>query len=331
MVIVPHRTARRARRLAVVMDPIEAIHPEKDTTLALLLEARRRGYESTYFLPAGLRAEGGTALGRGHRLTVRDSQSRWFELGEYVDEPLDGFDVVLMRKDPPFDQEYVYLTYLLELAEAGGALVVNAPRALRDYNEKAAILKFPDLAPPTLVARDADSLREFRRREGRVVIKPLDGMGGRGVFVLAPEDPNLNSVVETLTRGGRDHVMAQRYLPEIADGDNRVLLVDGKPVPYMLARIPQPGESRGNLAAGGRGEPRPLGERERRVAEILGPSLAADGLLFVGLDMIGGYLTEINVTSPTCVRELDRAFDADIAGEVFDAIERRLEPARARR
>lgn len=323
MVTSTPRTAPPPPRLAVVMDPIEAIHPEKDTTLALLLEAQRRGYELTYMLPDGLRAEGGAALARGHRLRVADSQTAWFELGEYVDEPLDGFDVVLMRKDPPFDPEYVYLTYLLELAEAAGTLVVNRPRALRDYNEKASILKFPDLAPPTLLARDTSSIRAFRRREGRIVIKPLDGMGGRGVFVLDPADPNLTAVIETLTRGGHEHVMVQRFLPEISEGDKRVLLVDGRPVPYMLARVPAEGESRGNLAAGARGEPRPLGAGERRLAELLGPALARDGLLFVGLDVIGGRLTEINVTSPTCVRELDRAYGINIAADVFAAIERR--------
>lgn len=319
------QTAPRPLRIAVVMDPIEAIHPEKDTTLALLLEAQHRGHELTYILPDGLRAEAGTALGRGHRVQVADSEADWFELGEYVDEPLDSFDVVLMRKDPPFDPEFVYLTYLLELAEAAGTLVVNRPRALRDYNEKASIMKYPDLTPPTLLARDTSSIRAFRRREGRIVIKPLDGMGGRGVFVLDPADPNLSAVIETLTRGGREHVMVQRYLPEIADGDKRVLLVDGQAVPYMLARVPAEGESRGNLAAGARGDPRPLGAAERRLAELLGPDLARDGLLFVGLDVIGGRLTEINVTSPTCVRELDRAYGINIAADIFAAIERRIE------
>jgi len=323
MVTVPPANTS-GKHLAVVMDPIEAIHPEKDTTLALLLEAQRREYEITYLLPEGLRADGGTALGRGHRLRVADSDSRWFELGDYVDEPLSAFDVILMRKDPPFDEEYIYLTYLLELAEAAGTVVVNKPAALRDYNEKAAILKFPEFAPPTLIARDASSIRAFRRREGRVVVKPLNGMGGRGVFVLEEGDPNLSSVIETLTHGGREHVMAQSFLPEIADGDKRVLLVDGRPVPYLLARVPAEGESRGNLAAGGRGEPRPLGPQEQRIAELIGPGLAAAGLLFVGLDMIGTRLTEVNVTSPTCVRELDRAYGLNIAGDLFDAVEARL-------
>ncbi|MGH8128728.1 MAG: glutathione synthase, partial [Gammaproteobacteria bacterium] len=234
-------------RLGVVMDPIEAIHPAKDTTLALLLEAQHRGYALTYIPAENLWATGGSAWARGHQVSVRDDPEHWFELGTSATEPLGNFDVVLMRKDPPFDQEYIYLTYLLELAEAAGARVINQPRALRDYNEKAAILKFPELAPPTLIARNLDLFRDFHRREGHIVLKPLDGMGGRGVFVLAPGDPNLSSVVETLTSGGREHIMAQRYLPAIREGDKRVLLIDGKPVPYMLARVPAEGESRGNL------------------------------------------------------------------------------------
>jgi len=303
------------------MDPIEAIRPAKDTTLALMLEAQRRGYALTCAGGENLWATGGTAWIRGRRITVRDDPEHWFEVEESLVEPLGDFDIVLMRKDPPFDQEYVYLTYILELAETAGARVVNRPRALRDYNEKASILKFPDLTAPTLVALDTQRFREFHQREGHIVLKPLDGMGGRGVFVLAPGDPNLSSVVETLTAGGRAHIMAQRYLPAISEGDKRVLLVNGVPVPYMLARVPAEGETRGNLAAGARGEPRPLGAVERRIAESVGPRLAADGLSFVGLDIIGEYITEINVTSPTCVRELDRAFGLNIAGDFFDAIE----------
>ncbi|HYW75658.1 MAG TPA: glutathione synthase [Gammaproteobacteria bacterium] len=310
-------------RLAVVMDPIEAIHPAKDTTLALLLEAQRRGYSPYYVRPGSMWAAGGAAWARVQPLQVRDSESDWFSLGEIETVALENFDVILMRKDPPFDQEYVYLTYLLELAESAGARVVNRPRALRDYNEKASILKFPDLTPPTLIACDIESFREFHRLEEHIVIKPLDGMGGRGVFVLGPGDTNLSSVVEMLTENGIRHAMAQRYLPAIRQGDKRVLVVAGKAVPYMLARLPATGESRGNLAAGGRGEPRPLGKAEKRIAETVGPHLAAAGLDFVGLDIIGESLTEINVTSPTCVRELDRAYGLNIAGDLFKAIESR--------
>ncbi len=315
------RKASRAPRLAVVMDPIEAIHPEKDTTLALLLEAERRGYALSYAPPAGLSVRGGEARFVGQALRVRDSAERWFELGPPKQEALGDFDLVLMRKDPPFNQEYIYLTYVLELAEEAGARVVNAPRALRDYNEKAALTKFPDLAPPTLLARDLDAVREFRAQEGTIVLKPLDGMGGRGVFVLEPGDPNLAAVFETISRGGREHIMVQRYLPEIAAGDKRVLLVNGRAVPYMLARVPTERGGRGNLAAGARGEPRPLGTREREIAAAVGPRLARDGLLLVGLDIIGDCLTEVNVTSPTCVRELDHAYGINIAGDLFDAIE----------
>ncbi|MGH8426705.1 MAG: glutathione synthase [Gammaproteobacteria bacterium] len=311
-------------RLAVVMDPIESIHPEKDTTLALLLEAQRRGYALVYLPPGALTAESGRVAASGRALEVRDSATRWFELGEKAGVPLGDFDVVLMRKDPPFDQEYIYLTYLLELAERDGALVVNAPQALRDYNEKVSLFRFPQFAPPTLLARELAPVREFRDREGRIVLKPLDGMGGRGVFVLGPDDPNLAAVFETLGRDGREHIMVQRHLPEIADGDKRVLVVDGRPIPYMLARIPTERGGRGNLAAGARGEPRPLGAREREIAEAVGPELARAGLLLVGLDIIGESLTEINVTSPTCVRELDRAYKLNIAGDFFDAVERRL-------
>lgn len=313
----------RGSRLAVIMDPIEAIHPAKDTTLALLLEAQRRGYRP-YYVPSGaIWATGGAAWTRARALEVRDSETDWFTLGEAETAPLGDFDVILMRKDPPFDQEYVYLTYLLELAETAGARVINRPRALRDFNEKASILKFPGLAPPTLIACEIESFREFHRHEDHIVIKPLDGMGGRGVFVLGPGDTNLSSVVEMLTENGTRHAMAQRYLPAIREGDKRVLVIAGHPVPYMLARLPASGESRGNLAAGGRGEPRPLGEAERRIAEAVGPHLVAAGLDLVGLDIIGESLTEINVTSPTCMRELDRAYDLNIAGDLFDAVESR--------
>lgn len=233
----------RGSRLAVVMDPIEAIHPAKDTTLALLLEAQRRGYHPYYVAPAAMWAGGGAAWARVQALQVRDSESDWFSLGDQETVPLGDFDLILMRKDPPFDQEYIYLTYLLELAETAGARVVNRPRALRDYNEKASILKFPELTPPTLIACDIESFREFHRLEEHIVIKPLDGMGGRGVFVLGPGDTNLSSVVEMLTENGTRHAMAQRYLPAIRQGDKRVLVVAGNAVPYMLARLPATGES----------------------------------------------------------------------------------------
>ena len=318
------RTSKRSllnRRLGIVMDPIEAIHPEKDTSLALLLEATRRKYRLYYIRPGAITATGEGPSACLPILRVFDSTTSWFDLGKEETIPLSRLDVILMRKDPPFDQEYVYLTYLLELAEQAGTRIINAPRSLRDYNEKASILRFPDLAPPTLIARETGPIRAFLAREGKIVLKPLGGMGGQGVFVIDSDNPNLNVIVESLTHEGREHVMAQRYLPEITHGDMRVLVINGKPVPYMLARIPKAGESRGNLAAGGHGEPRPLGRRERRVAETIAPILARDGLIFVGLDIIGGKLTEINVTSPTCVRELDRAYGINIAADLFDALE----------
>ena len=312
----------------MVMDPIEAIHPEKDTTLALLLEAQRRGYTLHYLGPGDLWGADGSAWGHARPLEVADSHDAWFSLGTGAAQRLSEFDLILMRKDPPFDQEYIYLTYLLELAEAAGTMVINRPGALRDFNEKASILKFPELTPPTLIASEIAHFREFHREQGHIVVKPLDGMGGRGVFVLGPGDTNLSSAVEMLTEGGRRHAMAQRYLPAIQQGDKRVLVIAGKPVPYMLARVPASGESRGNLAAGGRGEPRPLGEAETRIAETLAPHLLKAGLDLVGLDVIGESLTEINVTSPTCLRELDRAYGLNIAGDLFDGLEARARETR---
>lgn len=308
-------------RLAVVMDPIEAIHPEKDTSLALLLEASRRGYALDYAPPESLSVRGGEAVFEAISLRVHDSTEHWFDLGPARPESLGDYDVILMRKDPPFNQAFIYLTYILELAERAGARVVNAPAALRNYNEKAALAKFPRFAPPTLITRQSAEIREFLAREGTIVLKPLDGMGGRGIFVLGPDDPNFNTAFDTVSGGGRTHIMAQRYLPEIRAGDKRVLLTGGRPVPYMLARVPGEQGGRGNLAAGARGEARALGAREREIAETIGPGLARDGLDFVGLDIIGDYLTEVNVTSPTCVRELDRACGLNIAGDLFDVIE----------
>lgn len=314
-------------RLAIVMDPIEAIHPEKDTSLALLLEASRRGYALDYAPPEGLSAHAGIARCTVRALAVHDSTEHWFELGGSRTERLGDYDVILMRKDPPFNQEFIYLTYLLELAERAGAHVVNKPTALRDYNEKAALARFPQFAPPTIITRQLVEVREFRAREGTIVMKPLDGMGGRGIFVLGPDDPNLIAAFDTASREGANHIMVQRYLPEIREGDKRVLLIGGRPVPCMLARIPTEAGGRGNLAAGARGEARPLGKREREIAETIGPGLARDGLDLVGLDIIGDSLTEVNVTSPTCVRELDRAWDINIAADLFDVIEARIAQA----
>lgn len=314
----------RSRRLGVIMDPIVGIKPAKDTTLAMLLEAARRGWELWYFEIGDLWIAAGEARGSGRPLAVRDDPARWFDLGERREMPLGEFDVILMRKDPPFDMEYVYSTYLLERAEAAGALVVNRAGALRDCNEKAYITWFPQCTAPTVIDRDMGRLRRFLAAQGKIVVKPLEGMGGTSVFVLGESDPNIGVVLETLTARGTRFAMAQRYLPEIAAGDKRILMIDGEPVPYALARIPKQGESRGNLAAGGRGVGVELSERDRWIAAQVGPALREKGLLFVGLDVIGDSLTEINVTSPTCVRELDALYNLNICAGLFDAIERRL-------
>lgn len=312
------------KTLGVVMDPIAAIKPYKDTTLALMLAAQKRGWALRYLEMQDLWLRDGQPWGRARPVTVRDDRQDWFSLGEATDLPLGQLDAILMRKDPPFDLEYITATYILERAEEQGALVVNRPRALRDANEKVFISWFSECCAPTVISRDPAILRAFHAEQGDVVLKPLDGMGGAGIFRVGRDGLNLGAVIETLTDQGRRTIMAQRYLPEIANGDTRVLLIDGEPVPFGLARIPQAGETRGNLAAGGRGEARPLTERQRWIAAQVGPALRERGLLFVGLDVIGDYLTEINVTSPTCAREIDAAFGTDIGGLAMAAIEARL-------
>ena len=309
-------------KLGVVMDPIATITIKKDTTFAMLLAAQARGWELYYFEQADLYALGGQASGRARRLSVQDDQYGWFTFHGEQELPLAELDAILMRKDPPFDMEYIYTTYLLELAESAGTLVVNKPRSLRDANEKCFALHFPQCSPPTLVSREPARLKTFLGEHADIVVKPLDGMGGASVFRLRPQDPNLNVILETLTAHGRRLTMAQRYIPEVTAGDKRILLIDGEPVPYALARIPQAGETRANLAAGGRGEGVPLSERDRWICAQVAPTLRAMGLLFVGLDVIGDWLTEINVTSPTCARELDAQFGLDIGGELMAAIER---------
>ena len=314
----------RIRRLGVVMDPIESIQPKKDSTLAMLLAAQRRGWALTYFRQQDLAVLDGAALGRGRRIEVRDDTGAWFDLGDEWRGRLEELDVVLMRKDPPFDMEYIYTTYILELAENRGLLVVNRPASLRDINEKAYTAWFPQCTPACLISRSRRDLRAFLEEQGKVVLKPLDGMGGKSIFVVDRTDPNTNVILETLTEDGTRFALAQRYVPEISDGDKRILLIDGKPEPYALARIPGPGESRGNLVAGARGVVRDLTPRDRWICGEVGPVLKRMGVMFAGLDVIGDYLTEINVTSPTGIRELDRAFDVDIAGSLMEAIEARL-------
>jgi glutathione synthase len=311
------------------MDPIGDLHYEKDSTLAMLWEAQARGWELGYFEQGDLYLRGPEPYGRARGLTVYKDASRWFQLGPETSGPLAAFDVLLMRKDPPFDLEYLYTTHVLELAEAKGVVVVNRPQALRDANEKLFALRFPQCIPPTLVTREPARLREFLAEQGDIVVKPLDIMGGTSVFRVRRDDPNVTVIFATMTQDGRRTIMAQRFLPEIADGDKRILLVEGEPVPYALARIPAPGEFRGNLAAGGTGIGVPLSARDRWICEQVGPALRERGLVFVGLDVIGDYLTEINVTSPTCIRELDKLYGLNIAGRLLDAVAARVALARA--
>lgn len=316
-----------ALSVAVLMDPIGAIKLAKDTSFAMLLEGQRLGHRLFYMEQGDLALRDGAPWARLAPLTVKDDPSGWFTLGERQWRDLREMDIVLMRKDPPVDPQFIYDTMVLEAAQRGGVAVVNDPAALRDCNEKVFALHFPQCMAPTLVARDADQLRQFVTQHGEAVLKPLDGMGGRGIFRAKAGDSNLNSMLETLLGGdshgqGRQFTVAQKYIPQISAGDKRILLIDGEPVPYALARIPQGNEFRGNLAAGGRGEGVPLSERDRWIAAEVGPELRRRGLRFVGLDVIGDYLTEINVTSPTCVRELDAQFGLNIAGLLFDAIEK---------
>ncbi|MHB8453462.1 MAG: glutathione synthase [Acidiferrobacterales bacterium] len=312
-------------KLGVVMDPIGSINIKKDSTYAMLLEAQTRDWEIAYLEQGDLFLLGGRAMGRSRRVRLLRDRTPWFEFGEERVAPLDELDAILMRKDPPFDMEYIYSTYLLELAEARGVLVINKPQSLRDANEKLFTAWFPQCSPPTLVTRGAARLRAFLNEHHDIILKPLDQMGGASVFRLREGDPNVSVTIETLTALGSRLAMAQRYIPEIRIGDKRILMVDGNPVPYALARIPAEGETRGNLAAGAHGEGRPLGERDRWICDQVGPTLRARGILFAGLDVIGDYLTEINVTSPTCVRELDALYGLNISALLLDAIASRLE------
>ena len=310
------------RRLAVVMDPIESIKIVKDSTFAMLLEAQRRGWALHYVAPGSLGFRGGVAGGRLAPLRVKDDKAGWFECGEAAWRPLAEMDQILMRKDPPVDADFLHDTQVLAAAQRQGASVTNDPAGLLELNEKLAALMFPECTPPTLVSREAAEFKAFAAEHGEVVLKTLDGMGGRSIFRSRHGDPNFNVILETLTADGRHLAMAQRVLPEIAEGDKRVLLADGEPVSHCLARIPQGTEFRGNLAAGGRGEVRPLTTRDREIAAIVGPEMKRRGMRFVGLDVIGGHLTEVNVTSPTCIREIDAVAGLNIAGLLFDALER---------
>lgn len=311
-------------RVGVVMDPIESITPKKDSSLAMLLEATRRGAEIHYLQQADLKLLAGDALGNSRILNVRDDLLDWFTLGSEQEIRLGELDVILMRKDPPFDMEYIYSTYILERAEHAGALIVNCPQSLRDMNEKAYTAWFAECAPLTMVTRSMSEMKAFLLEHERIVVKPLEGMGGKSIFVVVAGDNNANVIFETLTDNGNRYAMAQVFIPEISEGDKRILLIDGDPIPYALARIPSADDFRGNLVMGAVGKGLELSERDRWICAQVGPVLSARGVIFAGIDVIGDYLTEINVTSPTGIRELDSAFDLNIAGTLFDAIEARL-------
>lgn len=312
------------KSLGIVMDPIQSINYLKDTSLSILLAAQRQGYKLYYIEQGDLFLENGLPFAEICPLRVFDNPDRWYELDNRSAVPLDEIDVVLMRKDPPFDSEYIYATYILEAAEKRGTLVVNKPQSLRDCNEKVFATEFPQCTPPLLVSRSLKRLKGFLEEHQDVVFKPLDGMGGTSIFRVKADDQNLNVILETLTQYGSQTIMAQKYLAGISDGDKRVLIVDGEVIPYCLARIPSANDFRGNLAAGGRGEVRPLSDRDQWIAKQIAPTLVERGLLFVGLDIIGDYLTEINVTSPTCVQEIDREKNTAIGDKLIAAINRRL-------
>ncbi len=307
-------------KTGVVMDPISGITTYKDSTFAMLLEAQRRGHEIWYMEPSDLTIRGGVALGHMKRLSVRDNNDDWFTLSASENRELATLDILLMRKDPPFDMDYVYTTYVLDLAENAGVTVVNRPQALRDANEKCFITQFPQCCVPALITRSSAEIKAFVQEHGLSVVKPLDGMGGESIFQVQPQDPNLNVILETITAKDHELVMVQRYIPEIIQGDKRILVVNGEPVPYALARIPGAGDFRGNLAKGGTGKGVALTERDYWICEQVAPELKRRGIVFAGLDVIGDWLTEINVTSPTCIRELDSEYGLNIAGELFDAL-----------
>ena len=319
-----------ALRIGVLMDPIATINTKKDTTLGLLRAASAAGHQLTYLEQADLTVRNGETMASLRSLTVYDDDTAWYAMGERYDASLSTLDVVLMRKDPPFDMEFFYTTQLLEDAERRGTLIVNRCASLRDCNEKLFATQFPKCCPPLLVSRDPTALKAFHAEHGDVVFKPLDGMGGQSIFRVKENDPNLNVILETLTDNGGVTIMAQQYLPAIKDGDKRVLMINGEAVPFCLARLPMAGENRGNLAAGGSGIVQPLSDRDRWIAEQVGPTLREKGLLFVGLDIIGDYLTEINVTSPTCMREIDRAKNTQIAEQLIACIEREVSESRGR-
>ena len=306
------------------MDPISQVNVKKDSSMAMMFEAQKRGYEIFYMQMKDLYLDRGQCRASASPIKVFDNPEHWYELGVANDIAVSELDVVLMRKDPPFDTEFIYATYMLERAEVEGTLIVNKPQSLRDCNEKLFTAWFADLTPRTLVTRSSKLIRDFHLAEKDIIIKPLDGMGGSSIFRIGPNDPNVGVILETLTDHGNQYAMVQEYLPQITEGDKRILIVNGEPMPYCLARIPAKGETRGNLAAGGRGEARPLSPTDKLIADTIGPELKKRGLYFVGLDVIGDKVTEINVTSPTCIREIEAAYPINISGKLMDAIEENI-------
>jgi len=314
----------QARKLGIVMDPIESITPYKDSSLAMMLEAQARGWQVYYFRLDDIFLDNGIAMGQFKTLTLHDDNQHWFDYGDAGLCRLDELDAILMRKDPPFDLEYIYCTYMLEQAEENGVLIVNKPASLRDCNEKLFTRVFPQCCVDTRVSRNPDILKGFIEQYQDVIIKPLDGMGGKSIFRVQAGDLNTNAIIEAVSKDATSQSMVQRYIPEISEGDKRILLIDGVAIPYARARLPAAGENRGNIAAGATTRGQPLSDRDRWLCEQVGPELRARGLLFVGIDVIGDYITEINVTSPTCIRELDRDFDINISADLFECIEQRL-------
>lgn len=311
-------------KLGIVMDPISKVNVAKDSSMAMMLEAQKRGYELYYIEMQDLYLDRGQARANTQRVEVFDDTSHWYELSDKQDIALKELDTILMRKDPPFDTEYIYATYMLERAEVEGTLIVNKPQSLRDCNEKLFTAWFAELTPRTLVTRNNAQIRSFHQELKDIIIKPLDGMGGSSIFRIKEDDVNVGVIIETLTDHGQQYTMVQEYLPEIVNGDKRILIVNGEAMPYCLARIPAQGETRGNLAAGGRGVAQPLSPTDKLIAETIAPELKKRGLFFVGLDIIGDKVTEINVTSPTCIREIEAAYPINISGKLMDAIEENI-------
>ncbi len=307
--------------VGVLMDPISKINIKKDSTFALLLEAQQRNHQLIYLEDNDIFIENGKVRAEAKNLNVEDNEKHWFSCGATYTIDIEAIDILLMRKDPPFNMDYIYTTYLLEKAEQQGVFVVNAPKSLRDCNEKLYTTWFPEYCPPSLTTSQPKRIKTFIQEHKDVILKPLDGMGGTSIFRVKEGDANTNVIIETLTDYGHKLAMAQRFIPEITQGDKRILMVNGEPIPYCLARIPAQGETRGNLAAGGRGVVQPLSEADKKIADIVGPELKKRGLYFVGLDVIGSYLTEINVTSPTCIREIDAEKNTQIAAQLFNALE----------